>query len=159
MTVASVFEATELPQLLNDTNLLPIFPPGTREEDIPAIDLTPVKHFDLTVCLGKEWHRFPGHFLVPSGVRVKFIKSAFDGQLPRHFEDFPVNGSWWPRPATRYIPEDVNDLNKEDLSRYVCQFPVLHVPFLICWRGCRYRWRLATTWSTSTTRYIPLNPH
>ncbi|EKM84086.1 hypothetical protein AGABI1DRAFT_67279 [Agaricus bisporus var. burnettii JB137-S8] len=121
MTVASVFEDTELPQLLNDTGLLPRFPRGTPEEDIPAIDLTPVKYFDLTLCLGKEWHRFPSHFLVPTGIRVNFIKSDFDGQLPRHFEEanFSAGASWWPRPATRYVPNDVNDLNKEVLSRYV----------------------------------------
>lgn len=124
MTVASVFEDTELPQLLNDTGLLPRFPRGTPEEEIPAIDLTPVKYFDLTLCLGKEWHRFPSHFLVPTGIRVNFIKSDFDGQLPRHFEEanFSAGASWWPRPATRYVPNDVNDLNKEVLSRYVCRF-------------------------------------
>lgn len=120
LSVVSVFESTELPQLLNSTGLLPVFPPGTPEDEIPAIDLAPVKHFDLTLCLGKEWHRFPGHYLVPTGIRVGFIKSDFRGQLPRHFEETHGNSAtWWLRPGTRYVPADVNDLNREDSSRYV----------------------------------------
>lgn len=124
LSVVAGFESTELPQLLNNTGLLPVFPPGTPEEEIPAVDLTPVKHFDLVLCLGKEWHRFPSHYLVPTGIRVEFIKSDFRGQLPRHFQETPAGtnmsgDSWWLRPETRYVPTDVNDLNKEDLSRYV----------------------------------------
>ena len=26
---------------------------------------------------------------------------------------------WWLKPQTRYFPNDLNDLNKEDLSHYV----------------------------------------
>lgn len=124
MSVVATLQSTELPQLLNNTGLLPTYPPGTPEDEQPAIDLAPLKHLDLVLCVGKEWHRFSGHYLVPVGVRVEFIKSDFQGQLPRHFKEIRVgtntpNSPWWPRPATRYIPTDVNDLNKEDLSRYV----------------------------------------
>ncbi|KXN88819.1 Alpha-1,2-mannosyltransferase alg9 [Leucoagaricus sp. SymC.cos] len=70
-----------------------------------------------------SWHRFAGHYLVPTGIRVEFIKSDFRGQLPRHFKETAdakeLDGSWWPRPETRYIPADVNDLNEEDETRYV----------------------------------------
>ncbi|KAF9454158.1 glycosyltransferase family 22 protein, partial [Macrolepiota fuliginosa MF-IS2] len=124
LSVMSNFESVELPQLLNNTGLLPVFPPGTPEEDIPVIDLAPLKHFDLVLCFGKEWHRFSGHYLVPTGIRVEFIKSDFRGQLPRHFQqtlagtDTSSNSLWF-RPQTRYVPTDVNDLNKEDSSRYV----------------------------------------
>lgn len=105
-----------------------------REEDIPPIDLSPVKQFDLKLCLGKEWHRFPGNYFVPSGIRVEFIKSEFDGMLPRHFETEKTRTSndeandtdlvgltkkWWLKPQTSYVPNDLNDLNKEDLSHYV----------------------------------------
>lgn len=124
LSIVATLQSTELPQLLNDTGLLPTYPPGTPEDELPAIDLAPLRHLDLVLCLGKEWHRFSGHYLVPAGVRVEFIKSDFQGQLPRHFEETLVGTnvsgpSWWLRPATRHIPTDVNDVNKEDLSRYV----------------------------------------
>ena len=106
-----------------------------REEDTPPIDLSPVKHFDLKLCLGKEWHRFPGNYLVPSGIQVEFVKSEFDGMLPTHFETEKTRTStdeaydiddllnltkkWWLKPQTSYVPNDLNDLNKEDPSHYV----------------------------------------
>lgn len=114
----------ELPRLLNVTGLLPIYPPGTAEEDIPRVDLVPIKHLDLRLCVGKEWHRFPGHYLVPNGIRVDFVKSDFSGLLPRHFIEGTAGNSsessrWWLRPQTRYVPNDLNDLNKEEMSHYV----------------------------------------
>jgi alpha-1,2-mannosyltransferase len=43
--------------------------------------------------------------------------------LPRHFQapgdSSAFGSSWWLRPETRFVPTDVNDLNKEDSSRYV----------------------------------------
>lgn len=132
LTVAFELQSIELPRLLNVTGLLPIYPPGTDEDERPRIDLTPIKEFDLTLCYGKDWYRFPGHFLIPNHVKVEFIKSEFDGMLPRHFEEkLPVEDKddsnviteladrWWLRPETRYVPKDLNDLNKEDLSHYV----------------------------------------
>jgi alpha-1,2-mannosyltransferase len=85
MMVSLDFQMTELSRLLNDTGFLPVYPPTTREEEKTAIDFSPLKEFNLTVCLGKEWHRFTGHYLIPNGIRVDFIKSEFDGMLPRHF--------------------------------------------------------------------------
>ena len=133
LTLAFDFQHTEIPRLLNATGLLPIYTDNTREEDKPPIDLSPVKEFDLKLCLGKEWHRFPGNYLIPSGIQVEFVKSEFDGMLPRHFETGKVTGStgqgndvleglakkWWLKPQTSYIPDDLNDLNKEDPSHYV----------------------------------------
>jgi len=119
---------TELSRLLNDTGFLPVYPPTIREEAKPSIDFSPLKDFGLTVCLGKEWHRFTGHYLIPNGIRVDFVKSEFDGMLPRHFEvesnhgnDFLLSLSkrWWLKPQTTFVPKDLNDLNKEDLSHYV----------------------------------------
>jgi alpha-1,2-mannosyltransferase len=122
-SVLAKFGSTELPQLLNNTGLLPILPPDTPEEKVPAIDFSPLKHLDLVLCLGKEWHRFAGHYLVPTEIRVEFIKSDFRGQLPRKFQETvdhtAPSDSWWFRPAISYTPTDVNDLNKEDTSRYV----------------------------------------
>ena len=86
LALAFDFQHTEIPRLLNTTGLLPIYPENMPEEDKPPIDLSPIKKFDLKLCLGKEWHRFPGSYLVPSGVQVELVKSEFNRMLPRHFE-------------------------------------------------------------------------
>ncbi|KAJ8473074.1 hypothetical protein ONZ45_g16435 [Pleurotus djamor] len=126
MSIAFVFESEELPRLLNVTGLLPAPPPNTRPDEMPRIDLSPIKDFNLTLCIGKEWYRFPGHYLVPNGVRVEFIKSEFDGMLPGHFGEGEIKGapksslaSLWLRPETRLISPTLNDLNREALSHYV----------------------------------------
>lgn len=122
MTVLFALETVELPRLLNSTGLLPTYPHNTPVEEIPRIDLSPIKHFDLKLCVGKEWHRFSGSYLVPEGITVEFIKSEFNGNLPGHFKDIPgqlSTPSWWLRPGTSYIPEHQNDLNREEMSRYV----------------------------------------
>jgi alpha-1,2-mannosyltransferase len=123
MTVAYFFEAHELPRLLNATGLLPVYPPNTPETDIPRVDLSLVHQFDLKVCWSKEWHRFPGHYLVPDGIAVEFVKSEFNGLLPGHFmnlsSDSQTSSSGWSRPGTRYIPKGLNDLNQEDPAHYV----------------------------------------
>ncbi|KAF7347560.1 Mannosyltransferase [Mycena venus] len=137
MSVVFKFQVDELPRLLNDTGLLPVYPPGTPEEEIPRINLSPVKDFNLTLCVSKEWYRFPGHYLVPTGVRVDFVKSEFDGLLPGHFgegetrnvsweNDIPTATWWnqpaswygWSRPETRLVPAGLNDLNREQPSFY-----------------------------------------
>ena len=38
-----------------------------------------------TVCMGKEWHRFPSSFFLPNqNFRIAFLKSEFRGQLPKY---------------------------------------------------------------------------
>ncbi|OQR85604.1 alpha mannosyltransferase [Achlya hypogyna] len=70
----------------------------------------------VRVCVGKEWHRFPSHFFLPDHARLAFVRSAFRGQLPTSFT------------TTYAIPEHMNDLNLEEVSRYVdlasCDFVV-----------------------------------
>lgn len=68
------------------------------------------KNEESTLCIGKEWHRFPSHYFVPSKIRVEFIKSNFDGLLPTKFD-----------PVKKYLsePEFVNDLNQPLEDRYV----------------------------------------
>lgn len=120
-TVYFELETTELPRLLEATGLVPTFPPNTPVEEIPRLDLSPVKLFNLTLCVGKEWHRFPGHYLVPDGVRVDFVKSDFDGLLPGHFGEGPPvkdSGLWW-RKGTRSAPAGLNDVNREAPAFYV----------------------------------------
>ncbi|KAF9270644.1 asparagine-linked glycosylation 9 protein isoform a [Marasmius fiardii PR-910] len=116
-------EYQELPWLLNITGLLLPPPPstrGNRPEDY-AVDLTPIKELNLTLCIGKEWYRFPGQFFVPNGVKVEFIQHDFHGLLPGHFPEqssVPPTRWWW-RPQTRIQPEGLNDLNMEEPSHYV----------------------------------------
>ncbi|KAJ4485060.1 glycosyltransferase family 22 protein [Lentinula edodes] len=128
LSVVNHFEAQELPHLLNVTGMLPVPIPSTRrrnkKDEEPRIDLTPIKEFNLTLCYGKEWYRFPGHYLVPDGIRVEFIKSEFEGLLPGHFPEHSTNNNivtttWWPRSETRIVPQDQNDLNNEEPSHYI----------------------------------------
>lgn len=103
-----------------------------------SIHLTPLSTLDKPVrlCYGKEWHRFPTHFLVPAGVEVEWIQSDFDGILPKHFD---VDGAsavehadavahtletllgWaWPWSSiTRRVQRGFNDLNQQEMDRYV----------------------------------------
>lgn len=122
MTVLWAFETKEIPHLLNVTGLISTYP-GIPVDETPRIDLTPVKHLDLKLCVAKEWHRFPGSYLVPDGVIVEFVKSDFDGLLPGHFENTPAKvnstSALWLRPGTSHVPDAQNDLNKEEPSRYV----------------------------------------
>lgn len=68
---------------------------------------------NLTVCYGKEWHRFPTSFLLPNpSWNVRYIPSEFKGQLPGLFPPFDPEG-------TTVIPEHMNDDNLEEPTRYV----------------------------------------
>jgi alpha-1,2-mannosyltransferase len=81
--------------------------------------------FDLaspgdTVCLGKEWYRFPSSYFLPQGVKAKFIKSAFNGLLPGEFDESLMGIDGFP--GAYKIPSGMNDENKEDLRKYVSSF-------------------------------------
>ncbi|XP_032824258.1 alpha-1,2-mannosyltransferase ALG9 [Petromyzon marinus] len=66
----------------------------------------------VNVCIGKEWHRFPTHFLLPeANWKLQFIASEFRGQLPK---PYPPGDD-----ATRIVPSHMNDQNREEASRYV----------------------------------------
>ncbi|KAI0673573.1 glycosyltransferase family 22 protein [Trametes maxima] len=128
MSVTHALEAAEVPRLLNVTGLVFIPPPLTAQErserqsdedEQPRIDLGLIEDWGLRLCVGKEWHRFPGHFLVPDGVRVDWIKSAFDGMLPGHFAETPRLGGLLARAGgTRAVRTDLNDLNEEAPQLY-----------------------------------------
>lgn len=123
LAIYSHFEEFELPRLLNDTGLLPPLPADIN--DRPSIDLAPIREFELRLCLGKEWYRFPGHYLVPSGVGVNFVKSDFAGLLPAHFER-SSSGTWWDRQGPRHTPVGLNDLNQE-VDEFYVRSPTLHM--------------------------------
>jgi alpha-1,2-mannosyltransferase len=72
-----------------------------------------------TVCLGKEWYRFTSSYFLPDGVKAKFIKSSFTGLLPGEFPEWKENE--WGYEGTKVVPSGMNDENKEDLGKYVCQ--------------------------------------
>lgn len=70
-----------------------------------------------TVCLGKEWYRFPSSYYLPNGMRAKFVKSAFDGLLPGEFNEAEVGFGFFA--GTWLIPPGMNDQNIGDSGKYV----------------------------------------
>ena len=136
MQVLYRFQYEEGPLLLNATGLLPTpLPPPEllaeyyakeasrkkrSDEDDERLDLGPLREFDLLICYGKEWYRFPGHYLVPDGVRVDWIKSEFDGMLPAHFTETVAEAGLPARVAgTSAVPEGLSDRNMEEPAFYV----------------------------------------
>jgi alpha-1,2-mannosyltransferase len=79
-----------------------------------------------TVCLGKEWYRFPSSFTLPHGVRAKFIKSEFSGLLPGEFSEANVGFGLFP--GTWLLPPGMNDENLEDVGKYT---DIDHCTFLV----------------------------
>ena len=81
-----------------------------QAEDIQSI-VQPI-YSDVNVCVGKEWHRFPNSFYLPSPKwKLQFVRSEFKGQLSKPYSQFSN--------ATTIIHEDMNDMNREEPSRYV----------------------------------------
>lgn len=85
-----------------------------------------VAHPGDTVCLGKEWYRFPSSFTLPQGVRAKFIKSEFSGLLPGEFSEAKVGFGLFP--GTWLVPPGMNDENLEDIGKYT---DIDHCTFLV----------------------------
>lgn len=66
----------------------------------------------INICVGKEWYRFPSNFFLPSSrFSLSFIQSNFTGQLPKPYSN-QDNATWM-------IPTDMNDQNRQEMSRYV----------------------------------------
>ncbi|KAJ2963923.1 hypothetical protein NQZ79_g1157 [Umbelopsis isabellina] len=89
---------------------------------------------EKTLCVGKEWYRFPSSYFLPNDVRLGIVKSDFDGQLPKPFiedlEEFQYDdastGKVVSQKLRQYkfhgssqIQPGFNDLNVEDPSVYV----------------------------------------
>lgn len=70
-----------------------------------------------TVCVGKEWYRFPSSFFLPPHMRLQFVKSEFRGLLPGQFLERPP--SRWSLPPAWHMPDGMNDQNVEDPGKYV----------------------------------------
>nr|XP_013811792.1 PREDICTED: alpha-1,2-mannosyltransferase ALG9 [Apteryx mantelli mantelli] len=89
---------------------LDLYPEFHRIATDPTIHTVPEGR-PVNVCVGKEWYRFPSSFLLPDNWQLQFILSEFRGQLPKQFAKGPM--------ATRIIPADMNDQNREEPSRYI----------------------------------------
>lgn len=79
---------------------------------------------NATLCYGKEWYRFPASFFLPESEAwddVRWVKSEFDGMLPKPFVRVPKEGLWITNLAhsTRALQPGFNDLNREDIAAYV----------------------------------------
>jgi alpha-1,2-mannosyltransferase len=69
-----------------------------------------------TICLGKEWYRFPSSFFIPENSYPVFVKSAFNGLLPGKFPESEKLG--W-RSGTWQVPSGMNDQNLAEPSHLV----------------------------------------
>jgi alpha-1,2-mannosyltransferase len=70
-----------------------------------------------TVCLGKEWYRFPSSYFLPNGMHAKFVRSEFDGLLPGEFNEGKVGFGFFA--GTWLVPPGMNDENRGDPGKYV----------------------------------------
>ena len=70
-----------------------------------------------TVCLGKEWHRFPSSYFLPNGVHAKFVRSEFNGLMPGEFSEAKTGFGFFP--GTWLVPPGMNDQNIPDPGKYV----------------------------------------
>jgi len=78
------------------------------------------------VCLGKEWYRFPSSYHLANGTKAKFIRSEFNGLLPGEFSEAQIGFGFFP--GAWLEPPGMNDENKEDMGKYVCNtFTLLRV--------------------------------
>ncbi|KAJ1962390.1 mannosyltransferase [Dipsacomyces acuminosporus] len=69
------------------------------------------------VCMGKDWYRFPSSYWLPSGYRLEFIQSKFNGQLPGSF--IPAKTKSAVRNSTSAERSDFNGLNKWEHTHVV----------------------------------------
>ncbi|KAJ3306459.1 mannosyltransferase [Kappamyces sp. JEL0829] len=98
---------------------------------------------EMTVCVAKEWYRFPSHFNTPHGMRLQFVESHFRGLLPTYFDEVdrssygPLDGSislqeyarsqQMGRRSYQSSPRRINDLNQHEPDRY-CDYLVDSMP-------------------------------
>jgi len=118
--IAHHFQYNTVPSILSELGyspkpLPPNYTPYGNEVPVPEWDMTPLQHLaePVTLCYGTEWHRYPGSFLVPEGIDVQWIKTEFDGMMPRKWEPSAVAKGQWPREETRVVrPGRFNGDNK-----------------------------------------------
>jgi alpha-1,2-mannosyltransferase len=87
---------------------------------------------EVNVCAAKEWYRFPSHFLLPHGMKFRFVESRFKGLLPTYFDQGNVTLSLSGKSIEEFVysisnadrqyhtsPLKINDLNQHEADRYV----------------------------------------
>ncbi|PVV02128.1 hypothetical protein BB560_003425, partial [Smittium megazygosporum] len=74
-----------------------------------------------TVCIGKDWYRFPSQFHLPLEYKLVFLRSRFDGLLPGDF--LPVEKSGSVIESTSAYVNDTNCLNRFEDSHVVAGDP------------------------------------
>lgn len=97
-----------------------------------------------SVCLGKEWYRFPSSHFLPNDIHARFVKSDFRGLLPGQFSEAKTGFGLFP--GTWLIPGGMNDRNEEDPSKYVRQLSVNQCLLVALTNSCyRSDWPSAIT--------------
>lgn len=81
--------------------------PLTTYREIPA---------DATgnLCLTREWYRFPSSFFLPDTLRLRFVKSEFNGLLPGDF-----NEEQWLLQSVQEEPQGMNNKNMYDEGKVI----------------------------------------
>jgi len=107
--VAHHFQYHSIPTVLAERGYSPEalpkdYKPYGNEIPTPRWDFSVLRTFDppITLCFGSEWHRFPGSYLIPEGVEVQWVRSDFDGMMPRRWEAGEASGIWL-RNETRVV--------------------------------------------------------
>jgi alpha-1,2-mannosyltransferase len=99
-----------------------------------------------SVCLGKDWYRFPSSYFLPNGMKAKFVKSEFNGLLPGEFAESKVGFGFWA--GTWLMPAGMNDLNQEDMGKYVSySMPGASISLM----NVRLTWTRAHSWLKLTS--------
>ncbi|WRT69234.1 uncharacterized protein IL334_006218 [Kwoniella shivajii] len=119
--IAHHFQYTAIPSYLSQLGYDPLplpdnYTPYGNEIPKPSWDLTVLQTLEnpVTLCYGTEWYRYPSSYLIPEGVRVRWIKTDFDGMMPRPWEPSINNETIWPRSETRSVrPTRFNGENRE----------------------------------------------
>ncbi|ORY24212.1 putative mannosyltransferase [Naematelia encephala] len=115
------FEYNTVPDILGSLGYSPQpavknYVPSSEGESAPLVwDYSPIKTLEKPVrlCYGTEWHRYPSSYLVVEGVDVQWIKTEFDGMMPRRWEASEAQSGSWPRSETRIVrPGRFNGDNK-----------------------------------------------
>ncbi|KAJ3011655.1 mannosyltransferase, partial [Thoreauomyces humboldtii] len=117
--------------------------PGLPISIVPGIISNNSTIEERNLCVGKEWYRFPGHYFLPDGVNLRFLRSGFRGLLPKYFDDASATiekeghttmnrkGRFGVR-NTGGVPAGMNNRNHEALDRYVdlelCDYLVDYTP-------------------------------
>jgi alpha-1,2-mannosyltransferase len=127
LDIAYHFQYTTIPHILTSLGHGPKpapknYSPYTPDEVIvPEWDYTPLMTLDppISLCYASEWHRYPGSYMIPEGIDVRWVKTDFDGMMPRRWESSAVSNTTgvWPRPETRVVRDGrFNGMNKASVE-------------------------------------------